>query len=294
MSNKQSKNRLGKGLGAIFGDDVESVLEDIQRGDRNDLLTGRTQIPVTEIRTNPYQPRREFDQEKLDELSESIQLHGLFTPILVRKSIHGYELIAGERRWRATKQAGIEDINAIIVDFNDEQMMEISLIENVQREDLNVVEEALAYQQMIDKFGYTQQEIATKVSKSRTHITNLLRLLKLPQEILDMVINNKLQMGHVRPLITLDDEELMIEIAHDIVKNDLSVRDVEERIKQGKSKPKTIIKIKRDTTYQYPVELITKKLSTKVDIQKHKITISFEDDDDLNRILELMGVIEDI
>lgn len=288
-----SKNRLGKGLGAIFGDDVETVLEDIQRGERSDLQTSQNEIPVNEIRVNPYQPRREFDQEKLDELSESIKQHGLFTPILVRKSIHGYELIAGERRWRATKQAGIEKIHSIVVDFNDEQMMEISLIENIQREDLNVIEEAMAYQQMIDKFGYTQQKIADKVSKSRTHVANLLRLLKLPQPILEMVVNNQLQMGHVRPLITLEDEAEMLVIAQEIIDKDLSVREVEQLIQKSRQeKPKKKLKINQ--RYQYPVELLSKKLETKVAIQSNKITINFSDDDDLNRILEIIGALEDI
>ncbi len=288
-----SKNRLGKGLGAIFGDDVEAVLEDIQKGERSDLQTSQNEIPVNEIRTNPYQPRREFDQEKLDELSESIKQHGLFTPILVRKSIHGYELIAGERRWRATKQAGIETIHSIVVDFNDEQMMEISLIENIQREDLNVIEEAMAYQQMIDKFGYTQQKIANKVSKSRTHVANLLRLLKLPQPILEMVVNNQLQMGHVRPLITIEDEAEMLMIAQEIIDKDLSVREVEQLIQKSRQeKPKKKIKINHK--YQSPVELLSRKLETKVAIQSNKITINFADDDDLNRILEIIGALEDI
>lgn len=292
---KKDNNRLGKGLGAIFGDDVESVLEDIQRGNREELNSSAHTLDISSIRVNPYQPRKQFDQTKLLELSDSIKQHGLFTPILVRKSIHGYELIAGERRWRASKLAKLEQIPAIVVDFTDEQMMEISLIENIQREDLNVIEEATAYQQMIEKFGYTQEKLANKVSKSRAHVANLLRLLKLPNEVIEMVANDKLSMGHVRPLITLEDDDEIIELAKQIVKDGLSVRDVEALAKKERHTHRKI-KIKRrpDETYRYPIELLVRKLETKVDITKHKITISFDDDEDLNRILEIMGALEDI
>lgn len=294
MSPNEPKNRLGRGLSAIFGEDVESVLDEIQRGEHEELHQGSSVISLDKIRVNPYQPRREFDQSKLKELSESIKLHGLFTPILVRQSVSGYELIAGERRFRASKLAGLDSINAIIVDFNDEQMMEISLIENIQREDLNVIEEAMAYQQMIEKFDYTQQQISTKVSKSRAHVANLLRLLKLPAEVIQMVADNKLSMGHVRPLATFEDHDLIVDIAKDILTKQLSVREVEEMVKKRKRPHRIEIPRKPDTTYNYPMELMSKKLATPIDITKNKITIHFEDDDDLNRLLEIMGVLEDI
>lgn len=294
MAKNDSKNRLGKGLSAIFGEDIETALEEIQRGERLDLGATLDSIPIDKIRTNPYQPRRVFDEKKLQELSDSIVQHGLFTPILVRRSIHGYELVAGERRWRASKLGHLENINAMVVDMDDEQMMEISLIENIQREDLNVIEEARAYQQMIDKLGYTQEDIAKKVSKSRAHVANLLRLLKLPDEVIELVIDDKLQMGHVRPLITLNDKQRMIDIAKRAVKEKLSVREVESLVKNlGKEKtPKR--KIEVGSRFRYPIELLEKKLETKVEIDQHKITISFTDEDDLNRILEVMGALEEL
>ena len=178
MDNKNNA-RLGKGLSSIFGQDVSKVLDDIQNGDMEVERQEQSKIPVDEIRPNPYQPRKVFDDEALKELSSSIKQHGVFTPILVKKSIQGYDLIAGERRLRASKLAGLQDIPAIIVDFDDQEMMEIALLENIQREDLNVIEEAKAYEKLIQRLGYTQEQLAHRVGKSREHITNLLRLLKL-------------------------------------------------------------------------------------------------------------------
>ena len=172
--------RLGKGLQAIFGDDAASIIDDIEKGIETSVNYKHKELNVNDIIANPYQPRREFDLTALNELKESILQHGVITPVLVRQSsIKGYELIAGERRLRASKLAERETIPAIIVDFNDDQMMEVSLIENIQREDLNVIEEAKAYQQMIDRFGYTQEKLAEKMNKSRSYITNLTRLLNL-------------------------------------------------------------------------------------------------------------------
>ena len=182
MDNKNNA-RLGKGLSSIFGQDVSKVLDDIQNGDMEVERQEQSKIPVDEIRPNPYQPRKVFNDEALKELSSSIKQHGVFTPILVKKSIQGYDLIAGERRLRASKLAGLKDIPAIIVDFDDQEMMEIALLENIQREDLNVIEEAKAYEKLIQRLGYTQEQLAHRVGKSREHITNLLRLLKLPEDV---------------------------------------------------------------------------------------------------------------
>lgn len=290
----RNDKRLGKGLGAIFGDDAQNILEEIQAGESNPLVSDRRFININEISTNPYQPRRTFDPEKLNELKESIQQHGVLTPILVRKAIHGYELIAGERRLRAAKLAGLSEINSIVVDFDDEQMMEVSLIENIQREDLNVIEEAQAYRNLIDRFGYTQESVAQKMNKSRTHITNLLRLLNLPAEVLEMVQKEELSMGHVRPLITITDSMEAIRLAHKIKKEHLSVRQVEDLLKKPAEKPKIKISVQPKAEYKYPIELLEKKFQTKAMISNKKITLEFNDTDDLNRILELMGVLEDI
>ena len=191
MDNKNNA-RLGKGLSSIFGQDVSKVLDDIQNGDMEVERQEQSKIPVDEIRPNPYQPRKVFNDEALKELSSSIKQHGVFTPILVKKSIQGYDLIAGERRLRASKLAGLKDIPAIIVDFDDQEMMEIALLENIQREDLNVIEEAKAYEKLIQRLGYTQEQLAHRVGKSREHITNLLRLLKLPEDVQEYVVNKQL------------------------------------------------------------------------------------------------------
>ena len=169
--------KLGKGLDEIFGENFSSVLNDINApADGSQAV----KISLDEIRPNPYQPRKTFDREALNDLAASIKEHGVFNPILVRKSVGGYELIAGERRLRASKIAGMRDIPSIVVEFDDTQMMEISILENIQREDLSPLEEARAYQQLIEKLGYTQEKLAERIGKSRPYITNILRLLKLP------------------------------------------------------------------------------------------------------------------
>lgn len=284
-------SRLGRGLGAIFGDDVSNVLEDIQQGTTDKYGGVKSTVKLSSIRTNPYQPRRNFDQSKIDELAESIATHGLFTPVLLRETQNGYELIAGERRLRASRQIKLEEIPAIIVEFDDSQMMEIAIIENVQREDLNVIEEALAYQSLIERLNLTQDDVAKRVSKSRSHITNLLRLLKLPRVVQEMVSENKLTMGHVRPLITLDDESKIKDLAQEILDRKLSVREAEALVAK-ETKPGHEEKPVKSTEYDYVKSLMEKKFQTRVGVDKHKVTIHFSDNDDLNRILELLGVME--
>ena len=230
MDNKNNA-RLGKGLSSIFGQDVSKVLDDIQNGDMEVERQEQSKIPVDEIRPNPYQPRKVFNDEALKELSSSIKQHGVFTPILVKKSIQGYDLIAGERRLRASKLAGLKDIPAIIVDFDDQEMMEIALLENIQREDLNVIEEAKAYEKLIQRLGYTQEQLAHRVGKSREHITNLLRLLKLPEDVQEYVVSKQLSMGHVRALLGLKTEANMRKVAKQAIDQGLSVRKVEQIVK---------------------------------------------------------------
>ena len=286
------QNRLGKGLGAIFGEDVSDVLEEIQQGSHDQFGGIKTRLKVDDIRANPYQPRRIFDEEKLSELASSIEQHGLFTPILVRESTHGYELVAGERRLRASKLANLEEIDAIIVSFDDEQMMEIAIIENIQREDLNVLEEALGYQSLIDNLKLTQDEVAKRVNKSRSHITNILRLLKLPESVQKMVLEEKLTMGHVRPLVTLDDEKEIKDFAKEIYNKKLNVREAEKLIRdKDKEEVKRPTRIKR-REYAYAERLFESKLQTRTTVDNKKIIISFEDDDDLNRILDALELIE--
>ena len=240
MENKNNA-RLGKGLSSIFGQDVSKVLDDIQNGDMEVESQEQSKIPVDEIRPNPYQPRKVFDEDALKELSSSIKQHGVFTPILVKKSIQGYDLIAGERRLRASKLAGLKDIPAIIVDFDDQEMMEIALLENIQREDLNVIEEAKAYEKLIQRLNYTQEQLAHRVGKSREHITNLLRLLKLPEDVQEYVVNKQLSMGHVRALLGLKTEAGMRKVAKQAIDQGLSVRKVEQIVKDINNK-KTVEK----------------------------------------------------
>ena len=284
-----SKKRLGKGLSAIFGEDVSEVLEEIQRGSSDIFIGDKAKIPVNSIVLNPYQPRKNFDETKLQELASSILEHGILTPILVRKTDVGYELIAGERRLRASKLIGLELIDSIVVDFDDDQMMEVSLIENIQRENLNIMEEAQAYLQMMERFEYTQESLAKKVGKSREHIANTLRLNRLPEEVAKMVADNQLSMGHVRPLIPLIDSEDILPLAKKIIEDGMSVRAVENMLKKPVSKPKGKTETNR---YNYAVELFESKVQTKVTIDQNKIQIHYHGDDDLNRIMELLDIQE--
>ena len=291
MANSDGQ-RLGKGLTSIFGQDVSRVLDDIQNGDMEMEKQEQSKIPVDEIRPNPYQPRKVFDDEALHELSSSIKQHGVFTPILVKKSIQGYDLIAGERRLRASKLAGMKDIPAIIVDFNDQEMMEIALLENIQREDLNVMEEAKAYEKLIQRLNYTQEQLAHRVGKSREHITNTLRLLKLPEDVQEYVVDKKLSMGHVRALLGLKSEDSMRKIAKQAIDQGLSVRKVEQMVKdinnrvpQEKPKEDIYLKAAKESLQEY--------FQTSVSVGKNSISIHYENKEDLNRILELLNLVEE-
>ena len=291
MDNKNNA-RLGKGLSSIFGQDVSKVLDDIQNGDMEVESQQQSKIPVNEIRPNPYQPRKVFDDEALKELSSSIKQHGVFTPILVKKSIQGYDLIAGERRLRASKLAGLEDIPAIIVDFDDQEMMEIALLENIQREDLNVIEEAKAYEKLIQRLGYTQEQLAHRVGKSREHITNLLRLLKLPEDVQEYVVNKQLSMGHVRALLGLKTESSMRKVAKQAIDQGLSVRKVEQIVKDTNNK-NPVEKPKEDIYVKAAKEKLQEFFQTSVSISKNSISIHYENKEDLNRVLELLNLVEE-
>lgn len=288
MENK----KLGKGLSSIFGQDVSKILDDIQNGEVETEHQEQKKISVDQIRPNPYQPRKVFDPEALKELSNSISQHGVFTPVLVKKGIRGYDLIAGERRLRASKMAGLEEIPAIIVDFDDQQMMEIALLENIQREDLNVIEEAKAYENLINRFQYTQEQLAHRVGKSREHITNTLRLLKLPEQVQNYVVNRQLSMGHVRALLALKDKERIEKIAQKAIDQNLSVRKVEQLVKDI-NHPKVIEKNPEDIYLKEAKVKLEEYFKTGISISSHSISIHFEDKEDLNRILELLNLIEE-
>ncbi len=284
------EKRLGKGLSAIFGDDIDAVLEDIANNE-SDIKGQKSSLDLNSIRPNPYQPRKVFDEEALKELAESIKEHGVFQPILVRKAISGYELIAGERRLRASKMAGLETIPAIILDFNDQEMMEISLLENIQREDLSIIEEAKAYEKLIENLHYTQEELAKRVAKSRSYITNTLRLLKLSDEVQELLNNKSLSYGHARALINIEDENSQVELAKRAVKEGLTVREIEKLAKAKKDKP--VKKKDKDPYFEDVRHRLEEKLSTSVDITSHNLNIHYRDVDDLNRILEILDCVED-
>ncbi|MBL0701772.1 MAG: ParB/RepB/Spo0J family partition protein, partial [Spiroplasma sp.] len=243
--------------------------------------------------SNPYQPRKIFNEEALIELSNSIKEQGVFQPILIRSGIVGYELIAGERRLRAAKLAGLKEIPAVVYDYDDKQMMEVALIENIQREDLTIVEEAKSYKMIIEHLGITQEELGKKVGKSRPHISNTLRILNLNTSILNLLDSKKITMGHVKVLVTIEDEKRVKKIVDEIIEKGLSVREAENLAKEEKPpvKQKEIIDIPRNKRLE---KHLREKIGTKVKItgsNKGIIEISFSTEDDLGRILELLKLV---
>ncbi len=287
------KRALGKGLEQLFNNenfDMDTFEKEVYESTPKDEII---EVSLDELRPNPYQPRKVFAPEALEELSSSIKEHGVFQPIIVKKSIKGYEIIAGERRVRASKLAGKETIPAIIRDFTDEQMMEISLLENLQRENLNPIEEAQAYRTMLDKLGITQEELSTKVGKSRSHITNIIGILRLPEEVQKMIAQEKLTMSHAKLLSKLENEEDIIEMADRIVNQKLPVHDVEELTVEKTKKNKIERKASSQSTeYKYVEDMLRDKLDAKVKIRDKQIVINFTNVADLNRILEILDVKE--
>ena len=284
------RKALGRGLEQLFNDEglnfdtIENSI--IEEAKTNDQIV---EINLSELRANPYQPRKNFDEEALNELASSIKEHGVFQPIIVKKSIKGYEIIAGERRFRASKLAGIQTIPAIVKDFSDEEMMQIALLENLQRENLTSIEEAKAYKSIIESMNITQDELAKKVGKSRSHITNILGLLKLPASVQDMVLYNKLSMGHARVLSKLDDPKTIEDLAQRVITEDLSVRKLESLVYDNEEKE---VKTKKSSNneYKYMEDFLKEKLGTNVKINNNKISIKFSNVQDLNRILEIMNI----
>lgn len=286
------KRALGRGLEQLFNNenlDIDSIEKKIYEGVTNEEIV---YLNLSDLRPNPYQPRKVFNDEALSELAESIKENGVFQPIIVKKSIKGYEIIAGERRYRASILAGKTNIPAIIRNFTEEQMIEIALLENLQRENLSAIEEAMAYKNMLEKLNLTQEQLSKKVSKSRSHITNMLGLLRLPKEVQDMIINNKLTMGHARALSKLENEEQIIEMANKIVNEKLPVRETEKETNDFEKKIKIRRQKEENKDYRYVEDLLRDKLDTKVKIKDKKIEISFNNVADLNRILEIIDVKE--
>ena len=288
----ESRRALGKGLEQLFDLDNLNVdnVSDFEKNMYKDVTNEEIiELNVEELRPNPYQPRTVFDEDALNELAESIKENGVIEPIIVKKSIKGYDVIAGERRLKASKIAGNKTIPAIIRQLSDDKMAEIALLENLQRENLTALEEARAYKSLQEKLNLTQEQLAKKVSKSRSHITNMLGLLRLPNEVQDMIQEKKLTMGHARVLSKLEDRDEIIKMADEIANQKLSVRNVEEKSSEKKKKIET--KRKRNE-YEYVQDMLREKLDTKVKIKDKKIEITFVSTQDLNRILEIMNIKE--
>ncbi|MDD6878816.1 MAG: ParB/RepB/Spo0J family partition protein [bacterium] len=289
------RRALGMGLEELFNNeqlDLNKFEEKIVTSTpKNEIVD----INLNELRPNPYQPRKFFDEEKLKELSDSIKEHGVFQPIIVKKSIKGYEIIAGERRVKASKLAGLEKIPSIIRDFSDEDMMEIALLENLQRENLNAIEEATAYNKLLETLKITQDELSKKLGKSRSHVTNMIGLLSLPSVVKTMISDGTISMSHARVLSKIKDENEIIKLANKIINENLSVREIEflSQQKDFEKKHKIVSKKeKQQSQFFYLESSMSEKLGTKVKIKNNKLEISFTNINDLHRILEILNIKE--
>lgn len=278
------KRGLGKGLSAL-------IPEIIEEEESNSI-----ELQIRDIHPNQYQPRKEFSQEKLQELAQSIEEHGVIQPILVSPLEGGYQIIVGERRWRAANMCGLDTIPAMIKDFTEQEIMEIALIENLQREDLNSIEEANAYRQLMDEFSLTQDEVAQRLGKSRSLIANTLRLLNLPQDTQDLIQENKLSAGHGRALLAVKNKKSRENLVKRVLEEKLSVRELEKIVKNSKDNKKTPKK-QRQEALKSPIlveleETLQKSLGTKVNInsknKRGKIEIEYYSNEDLERILEII------
>lgn len=288
MANKK-KRGLGQGIGALFPD-AASLEEEVDRNDERVKL-----VPLEEIRPNPYQPRRHFDEEALEELTKSVKETGVLQPIILRKSsVKGYEIIAGERRFRASKKAELVTIPAIIRELDEEVMMQVAILENLQREDLTALEEADAYHMMMEKLSMTQEKVAERLGKSRSYIANHLRLRALPEDVKSMLQNGELSMGQARTILGLKDKKKVVKLAQRAVKEELTVRQLEHLVSEANNKPdikKKVSKQKKKSVFvrRYE-EKLTDKFGTSVGIreqgEKGKIEIEYVSQDDLSRILE--------
>lgn len=288
------KTGLGKGLGSLIPEEedtskvkvVEKVVEKIVE------KPAETILKLREIEPNRKQPRKMFNEDALEELSESIRQHGIIQPLIVKKRDKYYEIIAGERRWRAAKIAGLTEVPVIIKDYTDEEIMEVALIENIQREDLNPIEEAKAYQNLIKEYNLKQDEVAEKVSKSRTAITNSMRLLKLDSRVQDMIIDERISSGHARALLGITDGEMQYAIAQRVFDERLSVRETEKLVKDLDKPVKQKTKPEYDIYYRDYEEKLNKLLNTQVKIKnrdnnKGKIEIEYFSLDEFERIVEM-------
>lgn len=273
---------LGKGINALFPGENLTKNESV------------SQINISEIKANPYQPRKIFDNAALDELSESIKEHGILQPVVVRKAGKRFELVVGERRFRAAKLAKLDEIPAIIKELTDQQMMELAILENLQREDLTPIEEAEAYQKLMEALNLTQEQLAFRLGKSRPHIANHVRLLALPKEVRQMISDKQLSMGHGRTLLGLRSKKIIPETADKVVKDNLNVRQLENLVQRlNEDVPRETIEKKKDIFIEEKQSELRDRFGTNVQIKKNKnkgkIEIEFFSEEDLERILELLN-----
>lgn len=295
------KNGLGKGLDSLIPS--KPVEEKKGSEDQATLQDSKVMVSIDKVEPNAEQPRKAFDEDALMELSDSIKQHGVLSPLWVHEVKNGketfYEIIAGERRWRAAKKAGLNEVPVIIMDLTEQEIVEISLIENIQREDLNPIEEALAYKKLLDEFNLKQDEVAERVSKSRTAVTNSMRLLKLDDRVQQMVIDEMISTGHARAILAITDKDKQYEFAQRVFDEKLSVRDVEKEVKKLSSeksnepKPESKIDPKLLTIYNDLQEQMKKTLGTKVaivpkDNKKGKIEIEYYNQDELDRLVMMI------
>ncbi len=292
-TNALGKNPLekkGKGLNAVIDGGRTTKKEkpvEAPTGNGGEIL-----LPINEVEPNKNQPRKDFDHDALEELADSIRQHGIVQPIVVTKQKDYYEIIAGERRWRAAKIAELKEVPVVIKEYSPQEVMEVALIENIQREDLNPVEEARAYQHLIEEYNLKQEEVAKKVSKNRSTITNAIRLLKLPEPILDMLVTGELSSGHARAILAINDKDKQIKIAEKVIKDHLTVRDVERLSKAPDEKPQKTSqkkKLPQEAIYQDLEKKLTQALGTKVTINRKnatqgKIEIEYYSTDELDTL----------
>jgi ParB family transcriptional regulator, chromosome partitioning protein len=286
-----NRKALGKGINALIPDFEMGVPESTEEG----VIQSR-ELLIDEISPNRFQPRKYFDEDKLKELVTSIRENGIVQPVVVQKVANGYELVVGERRWRASKKAGLKKIPAVIREVSDAKALELAIIENIHRQDLNPIEEAEAYARLADDFTLTQEMIANKVGKSRAAVTNILRLLKLPRSIKDDLISEKLSMGHARALLGLEDTRKAQALCKEIFKEDLTVRQTESRVNRLKQRApvKSAYPAAKKNIFIKDLEKeLERKLGTKVEISPKKmggkLVVTYYSDDDLERIQNLIG-----
>ena len=299
------RNGLGKGLDSLIPNKsnkspstVEKQIVKTEKEEKS-TATGEILVKINEVEPNREQPRKDFDEDSLMELADSIKQFGILQPLIVQKKKDYYEIIAGERRWRAAKLAGIKEVPIIIKDYSNQEIVEISLIENIQRENLNPIEEAMAYKRLLEEFNLKQDEVAERVSKSRTAVTNSMRLLKLSDRVQQMIVDDMISTGHARALLAIDDEEQQYMLANKIFDEKLSVRETEKLVKELKNPKKEVKKVKQERMFVYNdlADHMKNIIGTKVSVNpkangKGKIEIEYYSEEELERIYDLIMSIQ--